>query len=218
MALHTDSRDWTLRTRHNQDEMWSLADEEGVREARLAYPSGWLFLTRDAATRELVRLAAVTGGEWDADELAAELDQSNKRVERSLDDLVALHVFREEGETYHPNPESIVATAVERLQRAADEYGASDGFRGLASPEAVRLLIDALLAMDADEEFTQEELHGLVGLSRKSVWMHVEPLENLGLIEASGNGYVTNESNTVFGRVRALDAAVLGTAFSPWMV
>ncbi len=213
MALHVDSRDWTLRTAHNHDDMWALADQEGVREARLTYPSGWLFLTRDPATRELVRLAAATGGEWEADELAHELDQSEEDVERSLDNLVSLHVFREEDGTYRPNSESVVAQTAERLRVTADEHGAEDGFRDIASPEAVRLMLDALLSMDEDE-FTQDDLHELVGLSRKSVWMHVERLTNLGVLVESGDSYVIDESNPVFGNVRALDAAVLGTALS----
>ncbi|WP_458209518.1 hypothetical protein [Haladaptatus sp. NG-SE-30] len=215
MMNHADTQDWTLRTAHNYDEMWTLADEEGIREARLAYPSGWLFLTRDTATRELVRLAATTGGEWEADELAQELDQSAEHVERSLDDLVALRVFREGDGIYRPNPESLVAQTADRLRRAAIEHGASDGIDDLASPEAVRLMLDALLSMETDEQFTQDDLHELVGLPRKTVWMHVERLTNLGVLAESGDSYVTNEANSVFGNVRALDAAVLGTALSP---
>ncbi|SIR81881.1 hypothetical protein SAMN05421858_3936 [Haladaptatus litoreus] len=215
MALHADAHDWTLRTAHNRDEMWELADEDGIREARLAYPSGWLFLTRDSATRELVRLAAATGGEWEAEELAHELDQSEETVEQSLDDLVALGVFREEDDAYRPNAESVVAQTAERLRVTADEHGAEDGFRDIASPEAVRLMLDALLSMDMDEKITQDDLHELIGLSRKSVWMHVERLANLGILEASGDSYVLDEANPVFGNVRALNAAVLGTALSP---
>ncbi|WP_227357049.1 hypothetical protein [Haladaptatus salinisoli] len=215
MALHADTRDRTLRTALNRDEMWALADEEGVREARQAYPSGWLFLTRDAATRELVRLAAATGGEWELDELAHELDRDPESVERSLDDLVSLDAFREADGIYRPNPESVVARTAERLRRAADEHGASDGLSDLATPEAVRLMLDALLSPDADEPFTQDDLHELVGLPRKTVWMHVERLTNLGVLEASGDGYVTSETNPVLGHVRALDAAVLGAALSP---
>ncbi|WP_435157257.1 hypothetical protein [Haladaptatus sp. DFWS20] len=215
MALHADARDWTLRTAHNRDEMWALADEEGIREARLAYPSGWLFLTRDAATRELVRLAAATGGEWGADELAHELDQSPESFERSLDDLVELAVFREEDGAYRPNSESVVAQTAERLRVTADEYGAEDGFRDIASPESVRLMLDALLSIDSDDELTQDDLHELVGLSRKSEWMHVERLTNLGVLVESGDSYVIDESSPVFGNVRALNAAVLGTALSP---
>ena len=215
MALHVDSRDWTLRTTHNRDEMWTLADEEGIQTARAAYPSGWLFLTRDPATRELVRLAAATGGEWELEELAHELDQDTDGVERSLDDLVALRVFREDDRTYRPNSESVIANAVGQLRGAADERGASDGFRDLTRPKEVRLLLDALLAMDGDEEFTQDDLHELVGLSRKSVWMHVEPLAELGVLTASGDGYKVNESSSVFAHIRALNAAVLGTALSP---
>lgn len=215
MALHVDSRDWILRTTRNTDEMWALAEEEGIRTARTAYPSGWLFLTSDPATRELVRLAAATGGEWEVDELAHELDQNVEDVERGLDDLVALRVFREDDGTYRPNSESVVANAVERLRGAADERGASDGFRDLANPEAVRLLLDAFLAMEEGEEITQDDLHELVGLSRKSVWMHVDPLSELGVLTASGSDYEINEASSVFAHVRALNAAVLGTALSP---
>ncbi|WP_254663177.1 hypothetical protein [Haladaptatus sp. W1] len=215
MALHVDSRDWTLRTTHNRDEMLALADEEGIRAARASYPSGWLFLTRDPSTRELVRLAAATGGEWQVEDLAHELDRDLEDVERSLEDLVALRVFREDDETYRPNSESVVANAVGQLRSAADERGASDGFRDLTQPEAVRLLLDALLTVDETEEFTQDDLHERVGLSRKSVWMHVDPLEELGVLTDSGSGYKINESSSVFAHIRALNAAVLGTALSP---
>ncbi|WP_233274816.1 hypothetical protein [Haladaptatus cibarius] len=215
MALHADAHDWTLRTAHNRDEMWELADEDGIREARLTYPSGWLFLTRDTATRELVRLAAATGGEWEAEELAHELDQSEETVEQSLEYLVALDVFREEDDAYRPNAESVVAQTAERLRVTADEHGSEDGFHDIASPEAVRLMLDALLSMEMDEKITQDDLHELVGLSRKSVWMHVERLANLGILVESGDSYVLDEANPVFGNVRALNAAVLGTALSP---
>ncbi|MFH5797149.1 hypothetical protein [Haladaptatus sp. CMAA 1911] len=215
MVLQVDTRDWTLRTTNNRDEMWTLADEEGIRAARAAYPSGWLFLTRDTETRELVRLAAATGGEWQVDELARELDCDVDAVERSLEDLVSLRVFRKEEETYRPNTESVVANAVGELRSAADERGASDGFRDLAHPEEVRLLLDALLAMDETEEFTQDDLHDHVGLSRKAVWMHVEQLEELDVLTPSGDGYKINDSSSVFAHVRALNAAVLGTALSP---
>ncbi|WP_223301661.1 hypothetical protein [Haladaptatus sp. R4] len=215
MALHVDSRDWTLRTTHNRDDMWGLADEEGIQAARAAYPSGWLFLTRDSATRELVRLAAATGGEWELEELAHELDQGADSVDRSLDDLVELHVFRKDDGTYRPNSESVIANTVAQLRGAADERGASDGFRDLTRPKEVRLLLDALLAMDQNEVFTQDDLHQLVGLSRKSVWMHVEPLADLGVLTESGDGYKVNESSSVFAQIRALNAAVLGTALSP---
>lgn len=215
MVLQVDTRDWTLRTTNNRDEMWTLADEEGIRAARAAYPSGWLFLTRDTATRELVRLAAATGGEWQVEELARELDCDVDAVEQGLEDLVSLRVFREEGEMYRPNAESVVANAVGQLRSAADERGASDGFRDLTHPEEVRLLLDALLAMDETEEFTQDDLHDHVGLSRKAVWMHVEQLEELDVLTPSGDGYKINESSSVFAHVRALNAAVLGTALSP---
>ncbi|WP_266080106.1 hypothetical protein [Haladaptatus caseinilyticus] len=215
MALHADARDWTLRTAHNEDEMWALADEEGIRAARLAYPSGWLFLTRDDATRELVRLAAATGGEWKADELAHELDQSTDHVERRLDDLVELAVFREVDGAYRPNNQSVVAQTAERLRVTADEHGAEDGFRDIASPEVVRLMLDALLSTDSNDELTQDTLHELVGESRKSMWMHVDRLTNLGVLEESGDSYVIHEASPVLGHVKALDAAVLGTALSP---
>lgn len=91
--------------------------------------------------------------------------------------------------------------------------GASDSFSDLASLEAVRLMIDALLSPETDEPFTQDDLHELVGLPPKTVWMHVEWLTNLGILEMSG-GYVTSETNLVLGHVRALDAAVLGAALS----
>jgi DNA-binding IclR family transcriptional regulator len=76
-------------------------------------------------------------------------------------------------------------------------------------------MLDALLSPDADESFTQDDLHEFVGLPRKTVWMHVERLTSLRVLETSDSGYVTSETNPVLGHVRAIDAAVLGTALLP---
>jgi biotin operon repressor len=75
-------------------------------------------------------------------------------------------------------------------------------------------MLDALLYAD-DERVSQSDLHEWCGLSRKQVWMHVDRLEEYGVLAAVGNDYVIGEESSVFGGVGALDAAVVGAALSP---
>lgn len=221
MALEVDTRDWSLRTARNEEEMWALADEQGVHDARLSYPSGWLFLTRDAATRDLVAAATEATDERAAAAYADDLDHDADRVERALDDLVALGAFHADGDGYRPNPDSVVVRSVDRLDAAVrnaaestDAAGTGAGFRDLARSEAVRLMLDALLYAD-DERVSQADLHEWCGLARKQVWMHVDRLEEYGVLVAAGDDYAIGEESSVFGGVRALDAAVVGAALSP---
>jgi len=221
MALEADTRDWTLRTARNEEEMWALADEQGVREARLSYPSGWLFLTRDATTRQLVATATAEDDERDAAGYAAALDRDQERVERALDDLAAIGAFHEEEGRYRPNPDSVVVRSVDRLDEAVrdanDELavdGAGAGFRHLARLEAVRLMVDALLYAD-DDRLDQADLHDWCGLSRKEIWMHADRLEEYGVLAPSGDSYAIDDAGPVFANVRALDAAVVGAVLSP---
>lgn len=221
MALEVDTRDWTLRTARNEEEMWALADEQGVRDARLSYPSGWLFLTRDAATRDLVAAATGEDEERDAAGVAAELDRDAERVERALDDLVAIGAYHEEDGLYRPNPDSVVVRSVGRLDAAVRDVkddlsveGDGAGFRDLAKLEAVRLMVDALLYAD-DERLDQADLHDWCGLSRKEIWMHADSLEEYDVLAPAGDAYAIDDESPVFARVRALDAAVVGAVLSP---
>jgi len=221
MALEVDTRDWTLRTARNEEEMWALADEQGVRDARLSYPSGWLFLTRDAATRNLVAVATEEDDERDAAGFASALDRDAERVERALDDLVAMGAFHEDEGRYRPNPDSVVVRSADRLDEAVREAndeleveGAGAGFRHLARLEAVRLMIDALLYAE-DDRLDQADLHDWCGLSRKEIWMHADRLEEYGVLSPDGDKYAIDDASPVFANIRALDAAVVGAVLSP---
>lgn len=213
-------RDPALRTVRNERDLWETAERRGVKQARLRHPSGWLSLTEEKATRELLDLAIDADGsaEWQPDELVRAADASRERVLTEADRLVDLGVLSVVGGTYRPNAESIVRMAVEELDAAVAERTDLDersGFRYVSQEQAVRLMIDALLHADGDRRLTQGEIHEEAGVSRKSVWAHVDRLTRLGVLTESGGEYAFNRGETVFGLVRALNAAVLGATLSP---
>lgn len=215
----TKSEEFRVRTADAEAAMLAAADEDGIKEARLAYPSGWLWLAREDATRALVDAiaGAETGAKYGTDDLAQLANLDADTVEGSVDTLLSLGLLVADQGTYRINEYSGVRRAVAELSAAVEATGAPDeesGFDHLTRLEAVRLLVDALLATDPGRSFTQEELHELTGVSRKAVWIHVEKLVALSVLEESGDEYVLDPQSPVYRWTQTLDAAVVGAALT----
>jgi len=75
-------------------------------------------------------------------------------------------------------------------------------------------MLDALLETEPDQSLTQDEVHQLTGVSRKRVWLHVEKLVDLSVLEESGDEYVVAPFGPVLRLVQSLDAAVVGATLA----
>ncbi|WP_132058766.1 helix-turn-helix domain-containing protein [Halorussus amylolyticus] len=219
MSLPTTDDDRQLRTTDTEAEMWELADESDVSEARRAYPSGWLWLTGDESIRALVDALrdADTDARYGTDDLAEMADRTPEAVDSVVDSLISLGVlFADEG-TYRVNEHSVVLHAVRKLSAAVEATGAPDdksGFRHLSRLDSVRVMVDALVSADPDRSLTQEDVHRLTGVSRKAVWIHVEQLVELSVLEESGDEYLLVQDSPVLRWVQSADAAVVGAALA----
>ncbi|NEU58009.1 hypothetical protein [Halorussus sp. MSC15.2] len=212
--------DAELRTSDTASEMWEFAEDADPAQARRAYPSGWLWLTGEESVRSL--LAALLDADPDArygeDDLASRSDLSEAAVAEAIDALISLGVLVADDGAYRVNEHAIVYHAARELSAAVETTGAPDdegGLAYLARLESVRLMLDALLEADPDQSLTQEDVHLLTGVSRKRVWLHVEKLVDLGVLEESGDEYVVGPDCTVLRWVQSLDAAVVGATLAP---
>ncbi|WP_158059178.1 hypothetical protein [Halorussus halophilus] len=208
-----------LRTADAETAMLEAADENGIKEARLTYPSGWLWLARDDETRALVEALAdaEAGTRYGTDDLAALVDLDPDTVESRVETLLSLGLLVADEGTYRVNEYSGVRHAVGELTAVVEATGAPDGespFEHLTRLESVRLLLDALLSAEPGRSFTQEELHDLTGVTRKAVWAHVEKLVALSVLEESGDEYVLNSESPVYRWTQSLDAAVVGAVLT----
>ena len=215
----TETDDFQLRTAESESEMLELADESGIKEARLSYPSGWLLLAREGPTRALVDALrdADAGARYGTENLASMADLDADAVEDAADTLIALGVLVADEGAYRVNEYSGVRHAANELGAAVEATGApadETGLRYLARLESVRLLLDALLTVDAGRTFTQEDFHRMTGVSRKAVWVHVERLVELSVLEEDGDEYVLAVQSPVYRWAQSLDAAVVGAALS----
>lgn len=219
MSLPTTDDDRRLRTTRTEDEMWELADERDVSAARRAYPSGWLWLTSDEAIRDL--LDAILKLDSDArhgiDDLAAAADCSGEAVETAVDALISRGVLIADEGAYRVNEHGAVFHAARELSHAVEDAGAPDdesGFRYLSRLEPVRVMLDALLAVDPDQSLTQEDIYRLTGVSRKAVWVHVEKLVELSVLEEAGDEYALVSESPVLRWIQSFDAAVVGATLA----
>ncbi|WP_435181906.1 hypothetical protein [Halorussus sp. AFM4] len=219
MTLPTTD-DAQLRTSDTGAEMWEFAEDADPAEARRAYPSGWLWVTGEDAVRSL--LVALLDADPDArygfDDLASRVDADDAAVERGIDALISLGVLVADEGTYRVNEHAIVYHAAGELSRAVEATGAPDdesGLAYLARLESVRLMLDALLEADRDRSLTQEDVHLLTGVSRKRVWLHVEKLVDLGVLEETGDEYRLGPESPILRLVQSLDAAVVGATLAP---
>ncbi|WP_137286218.1 hypothetical protein [Halorussus salinisoli] len=219
MSLPTTD-DAQLRTSHTEEEMWDLAEGGNPAEARRSYPSGWLWLTGEESIRTLLDalLDADSDARYGVDDLASRSDCSETAVEEAIEALISLGVVVADEGAYRINDYAIVYHAAGELSAAVEATDAPDdetGLECLARLESVRLMLDALLEADPGESLTQEDVHLLTGVSRKRVWIHVEKLVELGVVEESGDEYVVNPSSAVLRWVQSLDAAVVGATLAP---
>jgi hypothetical protein len=218
--------DAELRTSDTEQEMWALAEEGDPAEARRAYPSGWLWLTGEESIRTL--LAALLSVETDArygiKDLASRSGLAESEVEAAIDALISVGVLVADEGAYRVNEHSVVYRMAADLSDAVEETGAVEasdasddesGFEYLARLESVRLMLDALLETDPGQSLTQEDVHQLTGVSRKRVWLHVETLVDLAVVEESGDEYVVDPHSPVLRWIQSLDAAVVGATLSP---
>ncbi|MFC4451484.1 hypothetical protein [Halorussus aquaticus] len=212
--------DAELRTSDTASEMWEFAEDADPAQARRAYPSGWLWLTGEQSVRSL--LGALLDADPDArygeDDLASRSDLSESEVAEAIDALISLGVLVADDGAYRVNEHAIVYHAARELSAAVETTGApddEDGLAYLARLESVRLMLDALLEADPDQSLTQEDVHLLTGVSRKRVWLHVEKLVDLGVLEESGDEYVVGPDSPVLRWVQSLDAAVVGATLAP---
>jgi biotin operon repressor len=225
MSLPTTD-DAELRTSDTEQEMWDLAEEDDPAQARRAYPSGWLWLTGEESIRTL--LAALLGVETDArygiEDLASRSGLAESEVEAAIDALISVGVLVADEGAYRVNEHSVVYRMAADLWVGVVERGAVDGSAGsddvsgfeyLARLESVRLMLDALLETDPGQSLTQEDVHQLTGVSRKGVWLHVETLVDLAVVEESGDEYVVAPFGPVLRLVQSLDAAVVGATLAP---
>ena len=225
MSLPTTD-DAELRTSDTEQEMWDLAEEGDPAEARRAYPSGWLWLTGEESIRTL--LAALLGVETDArygiEDLASRSGLAESEVEAAIDALISVGVLVADEGAYRVNEHSVVYRMAADLSDVVEETGAVEasdasddesGFEYLARLESVRLMLDALLETDPGQSLTQEDVHQLTGVSRKGVWLHVETLVDLAVVEESGDEYVVAPFGPVLRLVQSLDAAVVGATLAP---
>jgi biotin operon repressor len=225
MSLPTTD-DAELRTSDTEQEMWDLAEEGDPAEARRAYPSGWLWLTGEESIRTL--LAALLGVETDArygiEDLASRSGLAESEVEAAIDALISVGVLVADEGAYRVNEHSVVYRMAADLSDVVEETGAVEasdpsddesGFEYLARLESVRLMLDALLETDPGQSLTQEDVHQLTGVSRKRVWLHVETLVDLAVVEESGDEYVVAPFGPVLRLVQSLDAAVVGATLAP---
>lgn len=220
MVLLTSDDARELRTSDTAQEMWELAEEGDPAEARRAYPSGWLWLSRADPVRTLLDalLKADPEARYGLDDLSSMANLSDAKIEDAIDALLSLGVLVADDGTYRANDRAIVYHAAAELSEEVAATGAPDGESGLtylARFEAVRLMIDALLEVEPERSLTQEDLHLLTGVSRKRVWVHVEKLVSLSVIEESGDEYALDPQSPVLQCVQALDAAVVGASLAP---
>jgi hypothetical protein len=219
MSLPTTD-DAELRTSDTEQEMWDLVEGGDPAEARRAYPSGWLWLTGETSVRMLLDslLDADPDVRYGIDDLAELSGLSDAEVERAVDALISLGVLVADEGVYRVNEHAVVRHAVAELSAAVEATDAPDdesGFEYLSQFESVRLMIDALLEAEPEQSLTQEEVHQLTGVSRKRVWLHVEKLVELEVIEESGDEYLVDAHSRVLRWIQSLDAAVVGATLSP---
>lgn len=219
MSLPTTD-DAELRTSDTEQEMWDLVEGGDPAEARRAYPSGWLWLTGEESIRTLLDslLGADPDVRYGVDDLASLSGLSDAGVERAVDALISLGVLVADEGVYRVNEHAIVRHAAAELSAAVGATDAPDdetGFEYLSQFESVRLMIDALLDADPEQSLTQEAVHQLTGVSRKRVWLHVEKLVELEVVEESGDEYVVDAHSPVLRWIQSLDAAVVGATLSP---
>lgn len=219
MSLPTADDDRQLRTTDTEAEMWELADERDVTAARRAYPSGWLWLTGDESIRALLDalLEMDPDARYGTDDLASAADCSGEAVETAVDSLISLGVLIADEGTYRVNEHGVVFHAARELSDAVEATGAPDdesGFRYLSRLESVRVMVDALLAADPDRSLAQEDVHRLTGVSRKAVWLHVEKLVELSVLEEVGDEYALVSDSPVLRWIQSLDAAVVGATLA----
>lgn len=217
MSLPDD--DHQLRTTHSEAEMWELADERDVSAARRAYPSGWLWLTGDESIRALLDaiLELDPDARYGTDDLASAADRSGGAIETAVDSLIARGVLIADEGAYRVNERGVVFHAARELSDAVEATGAPDdesGFRYLSRLESVRVMVDALLEADPDQSLTQEDVHRLTGVSRKAVWLHVEKLVELSVLEEAGDEYALVSESAVLRWIQSLDAAVVGATLA----
>jgi hypothetical protein len=214
-----------LRTNDTEQEMWDLVEDGNPAEARRAYPSGWLWLTGEESIRTL--LGALLDIDTDArhgiDDLASRSGLAESEVEVAIDALIAVGVLVADDGTYLVNEYSVVYRMVADLSNAVEKAGAVEatdapddesGFEYLARLESVRLMLDALLEVESGRSLTQEDLHQLTGVSRKGVWLRVEKLVDLSVLEKAGDEYVVAPFGPVLRSVQSLDAAVVGATLA----
>ncbi|WP_276302334.1 hypothetical protein [Halorussus lipolyticus] len=219
MSLPTTD-DAELRTSDTEEQMWDLVEDGSPAEARRAYPSGWLWLTGDESIRTLLAalLSADTDARYGIDDLASRSELDESAVEDAIDALLSLGVLVADEGAYRINEHSVVYRMAADLSEAVETTGAPDdesGFEYLARLESVRLMLDALLESEPEQVLTQEEVHQLTGVSRKRVWLHVEKLVDLSVLEESGDEYVVAPFGPVLRLVQSLDAAVVGATLAP---
>jgi hypothetical protein len=218
MSLPTTD-DAELRTSDTADQMWDLVEDGNPAEARRAYPSGWLWLTGEESIRTLLAalLSADTDARYGIDDLVSRSELDESAVEEAIDALLSLGVLVADDGAYRVNAQSVVYQMAADLSDAVEATGAPDdesGFEYLVRLESVRLMLDALLEAEPDQSLTQEEVHQLTGVSRKRVWLHVEKLVDLSVLEESGDEYVVAPFGPVLRLVQSLDAAVVGATLA----
>ncbi|WP_135825052.1 hypothetical protein [Halorussus ruber] len=218
MSLPTTD-DAELRTSDTAEQMWDLVEDGNPAEARRTYPSGWLWLTGEESIRTLLAalLSADTDARYGIDDLASRSELDESAVEEAIDALLSLGVLVADEGAYRVNTHSVVYRMAADLSEAVEATGAPDdesGFEYLARLESVRLMLDALLEAEPDQSLTQEEVHQLTGVSRKRVWLHVEKLVDLSVLEESGDEYVVAPFGPVLRLVQSLDAAVVGATLA----
>ena len=219
MSLPTTD-DAELRTSDTEQEMWDLVEGGDPAEARRAYPSGWLWLTGAESVRALLDslLGADPDVRYGVDDLASLSGLSDAAVEEAVDALISLGVLVADEGVYRVNEHAVVLHAAAELSAAVEATGAPDdesGFAYLSQFESVRLMLDALLEAEPEQSLTQEAVHQLTGVSRKRVWLHVEKLVELEVVEEAGDEYVVDAHSPVLRWIQSLDAAVVGATLSP---
>lgn len=92
----------------------------------------------------------------------------------------------------------------------ADSSARQTGWETITGKPAVSAIVDTLLNLPDDREFTKSELAEMAGVSRNSVGNHAEMLEAAGLITEVPHAprYRVDADSDVFRLVTKLDIAV----------
>lgn len=98
------------------------------------------------------------------------------------------------------------------MDELRDEY--PSGWRILVRNESVGYVLDALLDAVPGSEFTKSELAAEAGISRQSVYTHLDLLLALGVLEpvedSSPERYRVNDTSELLDRLHQVDGLVNG--------